>query len=587
MSRFTLASLDPTTQNWVLGVYSGAEPYFPMPATLEWQEIHAVLYWKQFDAQRRELERVWEPRFEAILTKAGQRACRALQESGNAEAAQRTVGSALIPPLRKAMEDCTLETERIFLGRLKDSTSFKADDEDWQVRDPRDVPEMLSWNATTLGSKITKIDEATRQRIRQLVDRGIREGASITQMVDRLAQDFAFSRFRSYLIARTEIISASNAATHFGVGGNFPKTAVLKDWLATGDRRTRPTHLKAGMTQKSIPFRKPFQVGGSELMFPGDGSLGAPPREIIQCRCAATYVVDRSRLGGTLPPPPPPPAPAPAPLPAVPKPAPPRPTKPKPKKVTPKDVAKARQALPQSVAREASRLEAEIDTLWNKAKMATGQTLSSIETEITGLIHKRSQLDNAARQVMDMIKGLGEQNSNLLLGMKYQSAGRRLRGPAEEAAAWLRDITTKISARPLTVSVTSEAGVTRSYAKPWKRTIYMGTQEVRIFVHEIGHVLEERVPALKKAMGKLYAKRTAGEATVPLKQLFPYSNYEPGEITRKDQWLHPYQGKVYSAGLTEMTSMALQYLYEDPVRLMRQDPELFDVLVSALRSAKP
>jgi len=93
-------------------------------------------------------------------------------------------------------------------------------------------------------------------------------------------------RYRRDNIARTETIRASNA----GSWGLFKGWgAEFKEWLATPDRRTRPTHLRAwadyseGGTPGPIPIDQPFIVGGEQLMFPGDPSGSC--ENVCQCRC--------------------------------------------------------------------------------------------------------------------------------------------------------------------------------------------------------------------------------------------------------------------------------------------------------------
>ena len=63
---------------------------------------------------------------------------------------------------------------------------------------------------------------------------------------------------------------------------------VKKKWNDIGDTHTRDTHRFAG-AQSAIAMNKPFLVGASLLMFPGDTSLGASLDEIIGCRCYLTY----------------------------------------------------------------------------------------------------------------------------------------------------------------------------------------------------------------------------------------------------------------------------------------------------------
>jgi len=63
---------------------------------------------------------------------------------------------------------------------------------------------------------------------------------------------------------------------------------IKKKWNDIGDSHTRDTHRMAG-AQSPIEMNKPFLVGASMLMFPGDTSLGASLDEIIGCRCYLTY----------------------------------------------------------------------------------------------------------------------------------------------------------------------------------------------------------------------------------------------------------------------------------------------------------
>lgn len=59
-------------------------------------------------------------------------------------------------------------------------------------------------------------------------------------------------------------------------------------WLTMKDERVRPTHV--AVDDEVLPINEPFVVGGSLLMYPGDTSLGADPSEIVNCRCAVTYL---------------------------------------------------------------------------------------------------------------------------------------------------------------------------------------------------------------------------------------------------------------------------------------------------------
>ena len=44
-------------------------------------------------------------------------------------------------------------------------------------------------------------------------------------------------------------------------------------------------------SKKPIPEDKPYIVGSSYLMFPGDTTLGALAKEVINCKCITVPVV--------------------------------------------------------------------------------------------------------------------------------------------------------------------------------------------------------------------------------------------------------------------------------------------------------
>jgi len=64
---------------------------------------------------------------------------------------------------------------------------------------------------------------------------------------------------------------------------------LLKEWVAILDDKTRATHVGADGQQVSV--NDTFTVGGFSMRFPTDGSLGAPAKEIVNCRCKSIPVV--------------------------------------------------------------------------------------------------------------------------------------------------------------------------------------------------------------------------------------------------------------------------------------------------------
>ncbi len=97
---------------------------------------------------------------------------------------------------------------------------------------------------------------------------------------------------RAETIVRTEmtrIFNLSQQTTQQEAANIIP--GLLKRWIATADRRTRPSHRNAHRRyfKEPIPVNEPFRVGNSLLMFPGDPA--GSPQETINCRCTMATIV--------------------------------------------------------------------------------------------------------------------------------------------------------------------------------------------------------------------------------------------------------------------------------------------------------
>lgn len=61
---------------------------------------------------------------------------------------------------------------------------------------------------------------------------------------------------------------------------------LKKLWETVGDDKVRPTHISAGMGL-AMQIDQIYIVGGQQLQHPGDTSLGATAKEIMNCRCSS------------------------------------------------------------------------------------------------------------------------------------------------------------------------------------------------------------------------------------------------------------------------------------------------------------
>lgn len=93
-------------------------------------------------------------------------------------------------------------------------------------------------------------------------------------------------------IANVETQEVAEDALFEFVKQAYADSTIVKVWVTMADERVRPTHVEAEGQERRVD--EPFDVGGGKLRFPGDTSLGAPLKEIINCRCSCSYVAVRS-----------------------------------------------------------------------------------------------------------------------------------------------------------------------------------------------------------------------------------------------------------------------------------------------------
>lgn len=159
---------------------------------------------------------------------------------------------------------------------------------DWTPTFSLDWPEVKDYIDQRARRYSPHVSRVTVDAFRAALKRGLDLGDPIDEIAETI-EDLELpriSRARATVIARTEVLAASNAAAVAG----YEASGVVgrKKWLYTRDDRVRDTHVYSGV----VPVDEPFQLpSGAQLMHPGDTSLGAPLDEIIQCRCAVAPVV--------------------------------------------------------------------------------------------------------------------------------------------------------------------------------------------------------------------------------------------------------------------------------------------------------
>jgi SPP1 gp7 family putative phage head morphogenesis protein len=135
-------------------------------------------------------------------------------------------------------------------------------------------------NAYHKSKYITDTSEAFVKRvITDGLDNGLPEKEIAGNLQEYFVADSATSRART--IARTEVHNAAS----FGMqnGAEESELNLTREWVSVSDERSRDEHAEADGQPRGMD--EPFDVGGEEVDYPGDGS----PENSINCRCTLVY----------------------------------------------------------------------------------------------------------------------------------------------------------------------------------------------------------------------------------------------------------------------------------------------------------
>lgn len=102
------------------------------------------------------------------------------------------------------------------------------------------------------------------------------------------------------------------------------------------------------------------------------------------------------------------------------------------------------------------------------------------------------------------------------------------------------------------------------------------------YIHESMHWLEEVNPEMLANSMAFLEYRTKGETPKALKELTGIKEYKPNEIAKPDKFFNAYCGKIYKDA-TEIMSMGIQRLFEEPKKFMEEDKEYFDFVIANLQ----
>jgi hypothetical protein len=136
------------------------------------------------------------------------------------------------------------------------------------------------------GVQAARLVAGSQDAVADVLLQAMAEGWPVPQTAKAIQTKLeSVAPWQATMLARTDLIALGNGASlQRAVVLNDPGSA-FKTWLATPDERTRINHRHAhGQT---VPTNQPFNVGGEQLLYPGDPS--ASDGNVINCRCTIIY----------------------------------------------------------------------------------------------------------------------------------------------------------------------------------------------------------------------------------------------------------------------------------------------------------
>lgn len=256
---------------------------------------------------------------------------------------------------------------------------------------------------------------------------------------------------------------------------------------------------------------------------------------------------------------------------------------------------------------EAKKYEDEVNALWSKKReeyarawesgqgecLAILAKIKSLQTELHGtdveeLEKKHADIENAISGVTDTeAQSWVDSRLTITFGRGVKNASETLR----KIKSWAKDFYRFTNGKMKTDVTIKVDGVGRAYAKSNKVVDYVGRNTVvlymsdmskRVLWHELGHILEVDPVAAAAANAFLLKRETRGgevrtmnKIDAELKGKKQSITYDADEVGVTDGFIHPYMGRVYATGATEVFSVALEHMSEPETaaEFMKADPE--------------
>lgn len=248
------------------------------------------------------------------------------------------------------------------------------------------------------------------------------------------------------------------------------------------------------------------------------------------------------------------------------------------------------QMLAGQLSREATdrlnAVQSEIDSINAKMEAVADdpKAWNALEEDHYRLYTERNDLKNKIRNdsAIDLAKAIGEGKKSTWKVEGIESTPESQQKQINEAVEWLSttiapDLTPE-AVRIVAIKPGDKDYSSRSYHLGG--VVYLAPHaDTATVIHEIGHAIEyANDNKIGKRSNEFLAAKTFDEEVKHLGK-----GYEKYEVATQNGFKNAYTGKYYSGSATEILSMGLQHMYEDPVGFAEQSPDHFNYTAAVMQ----
>lgn len=222
------------------------------------------------------------------------------------------------------------------------------------------------------------------------------------------------------------------------------------------------------------------------------------------------------------------------------------------------------------------------DQEWLAHRMAKDQESENLRRNLVNALMVKSPGTPPAMTAVSAL-GLPERRRAPVELSRLPGASPKHHRKAEDAVAFLRNLFGGEQSHAVAFT-----GTRRRRAYHSSGVVHFhGDSSVGTVLHEIGHQLEHAHPAIAQACRAFLKKRVGSEPPSQFRKVIS-RRYGASERGCRDDFHKAfgvegwYVGKHYRHGATEILSMGLEKLYNDPLTFAVQDPEYFNFVVGIL-----